>query len=205
MAVSKTYPADAIREAYEAGVTVFGENRVQEFAGKRDAIANLRIEWHLIGHLQSNKSWPAAELFDAVDSLDSLKLARRLNEAARELGKTIDVLVEVNVGGEDAKSGFAISEAESFGGEFAELVRRAPELEALHIRGLMCIPPAGESEGSRVHFRRVRELRDAIARRKLPRIEMDELSMGMSGDFEVAIEEGATCVRVGTGIFGARN
>lgn len=200
MAVSKTKPVEMVREAYEAGITVFGENYVQEFAAKHPAISELRIEWRLIGHLQSNKAPLAAELFDTVDAIDSLKLAERLNRAALDLHKTIDVLLEVNIGGEESKSGIAPGSP-----ELNELLRGFDRLQALQLRGLMCIPPITEHpEDSRPYFRRLRELRDELAALHLPRVELDELSMGMTHDFEIAIEEGSTCVRVGTGIFGER-
>jgi pyridoxal phosphate enzyme (YggS family) len=201
MAVSKTFPAERIREAYDAGLRIFGENRVQEFAGKADALQKLReIEWHLIGHLQSNKTAKAAELFAAVDSVDSLRLAQKLNSAAAQIKKKLAVLIEINVGGESAKSGLAAGSD-----ELEELLRAAPELEYLEFRGLMTIPPFAEDpQLARPYFRRLRELRDQIAARRLPAVGMDMLSMGMSHDFEVAIEEGSTCVRVGTAIFGSR-
>jgi pyridoxal phosphate enzyme (YggS family) len=201
MAVSKTIPPERIREAYQAGVRLFGENRVQEFADKSDFISDLHgAEWRLIGHLQSNKAAKAAELFHAVDSVDSLRLAERLNAAAEKLKKTLPVLIEVNVGGEQSKSGVA-----PISNEMESILRGASQLSSLQVCGLMTIPPFGQApETSRPYFRMLRELRDEIARRKLPSISMDELSMGMSHDFEVAIEEGATCVRVGTAIFGAR-
>ena len=200
MAVSKTFPAERIREAYDAGLRLFGENRVQEFAGKTDALRDLRdAEWHLIGHLQTNKAAKAVELFAAVDSVDSLRLAQKLNASAQQLGKKLKVLIEINVGGEAAKSGVAPESR-----ELEELLSAAPELEHLEFRGLMTIPPFTEDpQEARPYFRKLRELRDQIARR-LPAFNMRELSMGMSHDFEVAIEEGSTCVRVGTAIFGER-
>lgn len=199
MGVSKTHSPASIREAYGAGLRVFGENRVQEFAGKVEELCDLHdAQWHLIGHLQTNKAAKAAELFRAIDSVDSLKLAEKLNSAA---GKRLDVLIEVNVGGEAAKSGL-----DSDSPELENLLAAAPQLEKLAIRGLMTVPPFMEdAEAVRPYFRRLRELRDQIASRQLPAVEMDVLSMGMSHDFEVAIEEGSTCVRVGTGIFGERN
>ena len=201
MAVSKTKPVEMIREAYEAGITVFGENYVQEFAGKYSAIGELRIEWHLIGHLQSNKSSLATELFDAVDALDSLKLAARLNRDALALHKTLDVLLEINIGNEESKTGLAPESP-----ELLELLRAFERLEALQLRGLMSIPPiTDEPEESRAYFRRLREMRDELAALNLPRVELDELSMGMTHDFEIAIEEGSTCVRIGTAIFGERD
>jgi len=201
MAVTKTHPPEKIREAYDAGLRLFGENRVQEFAEKSAALADLtNAEWHMIGHLQSNKAAKAAELFKAIDSVDSLKLAERLNNTALAVEKKLAVLLEINVGGEAAKSGVAIDSP-----ELDDLLKAAPRLEALEFRGLMTVPPYTEiSEDARLFFRRLRDLRDTIAARKLPSISMDVLSMGMSHDFEVAIKEGSTCVRVGTAIFGER-
>lgn len=201
MAVSKTHPPDLIREAYAAGLRLFGENRVQEFAGKVGALADLAgAEWHMIGHLQTNKAGKAVELFGAVDSVDSVKLAERLDASARSIGRKLSVLIEINVGGEAAKSGVAPDSQ-----ELEELLLAAPRFEALKFRGLMTVPPlTDDPEGARPYFRKLRELRDAIAGRKLSSINMDVLSMGMSHDFEVAIGEGSTCVRVGTAIFGER-
>jgi pyridoxal phosphate enzyme (YggS family) len=201
MGVCKTFPAEAIREAYDAGIRVFGENRVQEFASKADALRDLSAaRWHMIGHLQSNKAGTAAELFHAVDSVDSLKLAEKLNDGARAAGKTLRVLIEVNVGGEAAKSGITPGSS-----ELDRLLTEAPHLGNLEFRGLMTVPPYTEDpQGARPYFRKLRELREQIADRGLPRVSLDELSMGMSHDFEVAIEEGSTCVRVGTAIFGSR-
>lgn len=201
MAVTKTHPPDRIREAYAAGLRLFGENRVQEFAAKASALADLPdAGWHMIGHLQTNKATKAAELFSAVDSLDSVKLAEKLNTSARNLGKKLGVLIEINAGGEAAKSGLAADSR-----ELQELLLAAPRFEALNFRGLMTVPPFTEDpEGARPYFRQLRELWISIAARKLPSIAMDVLSMGMSHDFEVAIEEGSTCVRIGTAIFGER-
>jgi pyridoxal phosphate enzyme (YggS family) len=201
MAVSKTHPPERIREAHSAGLRLFGENRVQEFAGKADALADLAgAEWHMIGHLQTNKASKAAELFVAVDSIDTFKVAEKLDAAARALNKKLDVLIEINVGGETAKSGITPDSP-----ELEELLLAAPRFEALEFRGLMTVPPfTDDPEKARPYFRKLRELRDAIAARRLPAIRMDVLSMGMSHDFEVAIEEGSTCVRVGTAIFGER-
>lgn len=201
MAVSKTHPPEGIREAYAAGVRLFGENRVQEFAGKAGALSSLPdAEWHMIGHLQSNKAAKAVELFGAVDSVDSVKLAQKLDSAAKDLGKTLPVLVEINIGGETAKSGVAPESP-----ELQALLAAARELGHLEFRGLMTVPPFTEDpQQARPYFRRLSELRDQIAARNLPGIRMGTLSMGMSHDFEVAIEEGSTCVRVGTAIFGER-
>jgi len=201
MAVTKVVSPDQIRRAYAAGIREFGENRVQEFAGKRDALRDLSAAWwHMIGHLQTNKVNHAAELFDAVDSLDSVRLARKLNSAAREFGKKLPVLIEINIGGEQAKSGIAPDSP-----ELSQLLCIAPELSSLEFLGLMTVPPYyDDPEKSRPYFRRMRELFQEISRRQLPAIRMEVLSMGMSHDFEIAIEEGSTCVRVGTAIFGER-
>ena len=202
MAVSKTHPPERIREAYTAGLRLFGENRVQEFSSKAPALSDLPgAMWHMIGHLQSNKAAKAAELFSAIDSIDSLKLAEKLNTAAQAANKTLEVLIEVNVGGESAKSGLAPESP-----ELENLLLAAPSLPALKIRGLMTVPPHTEDpQGARPYFRQLRTLRDQIAARKLAAFSMHILSMGMSHDFEVAIEEGSTCIRVGTAIFGERS
>jgi len=201
MGVTKTHSADRIREAYAAGLRLFGENRVQEFAGKAAGLAELNAaEWHMIGHLQTNKAVKAAELFVGVDSVDSMKLAEKLDSAARALGKKLKVLIEVNVGGESAKSGLPPHSR-----EFENLLLAAARFEALEVCGLMTVPPFSDNpEDTRLYFRSLRELREVIAARKLPAIRMDVLSMGMSHDFAVAIEEGSTLVRVGTAIFGER-
>jgi PLP dependent protein len=198
MAVCKTKPAEAIREGYVAGQRMFGENRVQEFAGKAAALGDLRdARFHMIGHLQSNKAKAAAELFSAVDSLDSIKLAERLDSAAQGLNKTLDILIEINVGGEEAKSGVALDSPELF-----QIMEHSKEWKHLQVRGLMTVPPFTEDpEGARPYFRKLRELRDSLTKRGFV---LEQLSMGMSHDFEVAIEEGSTCVRVGTAIFGER-
>ncbi|PSH04707.1 MAG: YggS family pyridoxal phosphate-dependent enzyme [Acidobacteria bacterium] len=200
MAVSKNHPGSAILEAIAAGQTLFGENRVQEFADKHELLASCRnARFHLIGHLQSNKAARAAELFDSVDSVDSLRLAERLNDAAARLNKRLDVLIEINVGGEEAKSGF-----DPDSDELLALLNAQSRLSNLMIRGCMTVPPFTEDpEGARHCFRQLRELRDSLRARS--GLALPELSMGMSHDFEVAIEEGSTCVRVGTAIFGARS
>jgi pyridoxal phosphate enzyme (YggS family) len=201
MAVTKTFPAEAIQQAYDAGARLFGENRVQEFSAKAAALRDLEgAEWHLIGHLQSNKAAKAAEVFHAVDSVDSLRLAEKLNNAALNLDKQLPILIEINVGGEEAKSGIDPNSL-----ELEELLKVAVRLDQLQFCGLMTIPPFTEDpQEARPFFRRLRELRDRIARRDLPGINLDVLSMGMSHDFEVAIEEGSTCVRLGSAIFGER-
>jgi hypothetical protein len=210
MAVSKTYPAATIAEAAALGIALFGENRVQEFAAKAAALAGLRrggaggvadglIRVHLIGHLQSNKAARAAELFDAVDSVDSLRLAERLNEAAGRLGKRLPILIEVKLSPEESKAGLEPESAEA-----AELLERLPDLEYLQARGLMTIAPFGAADdATRACFRSLREWRDRWAKAH-PRLSLEVLSMGMSGDFDLAIAEGATCIRVGTALFGRR-
>jgi hypothetical protein len=205
MAVSKTYPAATIAEAAALGLTLFGENRVQEFAGKAAELDPLRtraanpICIHLIGHLQSNKAQRAVELFDGIDSLDSLRLAERLNEAAGKLGKRLPVLIEVKLSPEESKAGLDPNSAEA-----AELLERLPSLSHLELRGLMTIAPFGVSEAeTRACFRSLRQCRDRWAA-SYSKLSFDVLSMGMSGDFDLAIEEGATRIRVGTALFGAR-
>jgi len=201
MAVTKTFPPEIIRDAYAAGQRMFGENRVQEFAEKAPSLTDLPgIEFHLIGHLQSNKAAKAAQIFAGIDSVDSLHLAEKLNAAAKNNAKRLPVLIEINVGGEAAKSGVTPDSP-----ALQALLAAAPRLEHLEFRGLMSIPPFTEDpESGRPYFRALRQLRDQIASRKLPAVSMEVLSMGMSHDFEIAIEEGSTCVRVGTAIFGPR-
>jgi pyridoxal phosphate enzyme (YggS family) len=201
MAVSKTVPPDLIRGAYLAGVRVFGENRVQEFTEKVGALRDLsNADWHLIGHLQTNKAAKAAELFNAVDSIDSLRLAQKLNSAAQQVGKKLGVLIEINVGGENAKTGVAPESK-----ELEEILKAAPLLGQLEISGLMAIPPlTDDPQEARPYFLKLRDLQEEIGRSRLPGVSMNVLSMGMSHDFEIAIEEGSTCVRVGTAIFGER-
>jgi pyridoxal phosphate enzyme (YggS family) len=203
MAVSKTYPAATIAEAAGLGLRLFGENRVQEFSSKAGELDGLRndavrpVRVHLVGHLQSNKAARAAELFDAVDAVDSLKLAERLNEAAGKLGKRLPVLIEVKLSTEETKAGLEPESA-------AELLERLPDLEFLETRGLMTIAPWGVAEDvTRACFRSLGVWRDEWAA-AYPRLKLDVLSMGMSGDFALAIEEGATRVRIGTALFGKR-
>ena len=201
MAVTKTFGPDAIRAAYEAGQRLFGENRVQEFAGKFEALRDLQdADFHMIGHLQTNKAGKAVEFFSAVDSVDSLRLAEKLNAAAASSRKRLPVLIELNLGGEEGKSGLNPVSL-----DFGALLDAAARLDHLEFRGLMTIPPFTEDpEGVRPYFHRLREIRDHIARPNLPAVSLGALSMGMSHDFEVAIEEGSTCVRLGTAIFGER-
>jgi pyridoxal phosphate enzyme (YggS family) len=195
-----------LAEAAALGLTLFGENRVQEFAGKalnaealRSSCDKENLRVHLIGHLQSNKALRAVELFDGIDSLDSLRLAERLNEAAGKLGKRLPVLIEVKLSEEETKAGLDPNSADA-----AELLERLPELDHLQLRGLMTIAPFGVSdEETRACFRNLREWRERWAA-AYARLSFDVLSMGMSGDFDLAIAEGATRIRVGTSLFGSR-
>jgi pyridoxal phosphate enzyme (YggS family) len=199
VAISKTFPAGSIREAYEAGLRDFGENRVQEAEAKRRALSDLAITWHLVGHLQSNKAKLARELFGWVHSVDSEKIAQKLDRAAAASGEKLPVLLEVNLGEEPSKFG-------ARGGDVVQLAEQVSHLQALELRGLMIVPPFFENpESARPFFRRLRELARSISDAKLANVSMQHLSMGMTHDFEIAIEEGATIVRVGTGIFGERN
>jgi len=189
IAVSKTVDVERIKRAVAAGVAALGENRVQEARDKIDVLGR-PVPWHLIGHLQTNKARDAARLFDWIHSVDRLDLAQELDRRARAIGRTLDALVEVNLGEEPQKGGVRPD-------ELKPLLEALSGLAALRIRGLMAIPPvAADPEQSRPHFRRLRELREAAG--------LEHLSMGMSADYEVAVEEGATMVRVGTAIFGAR-
>jgi pyridoxal phosphate enzyme (YggS family) len=199
IAVSKTHPAEVLRRAIEAGVADLGENRVQEAEGKIEGIGRTRARWHLIGHLQSNKARRAVSLFDLIHSLDSVELAQRLDRLCSEEGRSrLPVLIQVDLGGEETKAGASES-------ELSEIVERVAACEHLSLTGLMTLPPFFEdAERVRPFFRRLRELRDRYKARGHFGDASGELSMGMSNDFEVAIEEGATMVRVGTAIFGER-
>jgi len=195
VAVSKRHPASAIREAAAAGVAIVGENYVQEMVGKMDQVDVPGLAWHYIGHLQRNKVKAVVGRVDLIHAVDSERLADEIDKRAREAGVTQKVLVAVNVAGEDSKSGVSP-------GECAGLVRHIESQAAVHCVGLMTMPPlADDPEESRPHFRALRELRDMLADSAPGLV---ELSMGTTGDFEVAIEEGATLVRVGTAIFGPR-
>jgi PLP dependent protein len=196
MAVSKMHPVEMIMDAHAAGQRLFGENRVQEFQEKSRNVKSLTgAQFHLIGPLQSNKTAKAAELFDAIDAVDSLKIAQRLNAAAAALGKKLPVLIEVKLSHEESKHGLAPEEVPS-------LLTAVDELESIATVGLMTVPPWSEdAEVARPYFRELRRLRDESVRR-FPRV--TQLSMGMSNDFTVAIEEGSTCVRLGTALFGRR-
>lgn len=196
VAVSKTFPADAIRAAYDLGLRHFGENRVQEREAKQPQLTDLSASWHLIGHLQSNKARRAVALFDRVDSVDSLALVQKLDGAAAAEEKRLQILIEVHLGGEETKSGIADADLPTLAANIATL-------KNLELLGLMTIPPYfDDPESVRPYFQKLRSLRDDLAARfgkPLP-----VLSMGMSHDFEIAIEEGATEVRIGTALFGAR-
>jgi len=196
MAVSKVHPVEAILEAYEAGQRLFGENKVQEYEAKAAHVRGLAgAEFHLIGPLQSNKTNKAAELFDAVDAVDALKIAERLEKAAAERGKLLPVLIEVKLSHEESKHGVAPE-------ELSALLDAMSGMKAVQTVGLMTVPPWSEdAETARPYFRELRRLRDEVVKAH-PGV--TQLSMGMSNDFVVAIEEGSTCVRVGTAIFGKR-
>jgi pyridoxal phosphate enzyme (YggS family) len=195
MAVSKNHGPDAVREAAAAGLTLFGENRVQEAAAKiPESPGHLR--WHLIGHLQRNKVRFAVELFEAIHSVDTLKLAETIQRHCEEAGRRMQILLEVNVSGEAVKFGFKPDEV-------PEVLRRSAEWSRLEITGLMTMPPFTEDpEGARPHFRKLRELRDRW--QDETGVPLPVLSMGMTHDMEVAVEEGSNVVRIGTAIFGAR-
>jgi pyridoxal phosphate enzyme (YggS family) len=198
VAVSKTHPPESVRAAFDAGLREFGENRVQEAKSKRLALADLGATWHLVGHLQSNKARTARELFRWVHSIDSLHVAEKLAQAAAAGEARLPVLIEVNLGEETSKAGVRAAEV-------AALAEQIAPLDSLELRGLMVIPPFFEiPEDARPYFRQLRGLASELEARKLPNVSMRELSMGMSQDFEVAIEEGATIIRVGTAIFGER-
>jgi len=198
VAVSKTFPIDAVREAYDAGQRDFGENRVQEALQKIDAGPDMSIRWHLIGHLQSNKSRKAAERCDWIQSIDSVDLLQRVDAAAAAAGRNPQLLIQVDLALEPTKHGAPI---DALPGIFEE----AQRCTAARVAGLMLLPPLAENpQDARPWFRRLRELRDGLASNGIPGPLLAELSMGMSHDFEVAVEEGATMVRVGSAIFGQR-
>jgi hypothetical protein len=197
MAVSKTVAPERIRQALAAGVTLLGENYVQEAREKIPTIGHV-AEWHMIGHLQTNKVKYVVNLFDWIHSVDRLELARELDKRAGQNNRRLNVLIEVNVSGEESKSGIEATQA-------LELVRQVSLLPNINLRGLMTMPPYSDNpENSRPYFQALRKLRDDISAADIPSIPMDELSMGMTDDFEVAIEEGATIIRVGRAIFGNR-
>ena len=198
VAVSKTIAADIVKEAIEAGVTILGENYVQEAREKFKALVQYSVSWHFIGHLQSNKAKYAVRLFDLIHSVDSLKLAREIDKQAAKLDKIQEILVQVNISAEETKSGIATKDAPG-------LIAEIGQLKNLAVKGLMTMPPYFyQPEKVQPFFAALRKLRDQIKEQSLPNVSLDELSMGMTGDFEVAIKEGATLVRIGTAIFGER-
>lgn len=188
VAVTKTFPATDVAHAIAAGMTDVGENKVQETRDKKPSVVSA-ARWHLIGHLQSNKAKDAVRLFDVIQTVDSVELAEKIARAADALGKRQQVLLQVNVGGETQKSGVS-------GGDVSELARKIAALPSIRLTGLMTIPPLGDAAAMRPHFRELAAIRHDLG--------LEELSMGMTDDFEVAIEEGATLIRVGRAIFGAR-
>jgi pyridoxal phosphate enzyme (YggS family) len=188
VAVSKTFPASDVDHAIAAGMTDVGENKVQEARDKKPLVSG-RGHWHLIGHLQSNKAKDAVRIFDVIQTVDSIELAEKIAKAAESAGKRQDVLLQVNIGREEQKSGAAPQSVPDF-------ARRIAAISSLRLEGLMAIPPAGEADEMRPYFRELRAMRDDLG--------LTELSMGMTDDFEVAIEEGATIIRVGRAIFGSR-
>lgn len=197
MAVTKTVDDERIMQAITAGVDMIGENYVQE-ARRKIELMGKSMEWHLIGHLQTNKVKVAVRLFDMIHSLDRLDLARELHRRAQMAGVVMKVLIEVNISGEDTKRGVPHRDA-------LPLIRDVSALDHLSVRGLMTMPPwFDDPEAARPVFIALRELRDRVAAEKFPRVEMQELSMGMSQDYHVAVEEGATIVRIGRSIFGER-
>ena len=199
VAVSKTFPIEAVREAYAAGQRDFGENRVQEALQKIASATDLEIRWHLLGHLQTNKARKAGPAFAAIHSVDSIELVEKIDAAAVDAGHTPELLIQVDLAGEATKFGAAPAEV-------PRLLDAAASCRAARLTGLMTLPPVAESpEDARQWFRRLRDLRDEWVASGVPAPMLRELSMGMSGDFEVAIQEGSTMVRVGTAIFGSRH
>jgi pyridoxal phosphate enzyme (YggS family) len=199
VAVSKTFPVDAIREAYAAGQRDFGENRVQEVLQKITSAADLEIRWHLLGHLQTNKARKAGPAFATIHSVDTVELLEKIDAAAADAGRTPELLIQVDLAGETTKFGASPEDV-------PRLFDAAASCRAARVSGLMTLPPVPESpEDARPWFRRLRGLRDQWLAAGVPAPMLQELSMGMSADFEVAIHEGSTIVRVGTAIFGSRH
>ena len=199
VAVSKTKPIALVREAIEAGADIIGENYVQEARDKFTALGALPASWHFIGHLQSNKAKYAVRIFDLIHTVDSLNLATELNKQAARIGKIQDILIQVNIAEEASKSGVTAADA-------LPLIEAIAPLAHIRIRGLMTIPPFFDApQQAKPYFKALRLLRDELDRKCIPNTTMKELSMGMTGDFEAAIAEGATLVRIGTALFGRRN
>jgi len=198
VAVSKTVGAARVAQAIDAGAVILGENYIQEAREKFDTLIDRHVQWHFIGHLQSNKAKYAVRMFDLIHSVESIKLATALDKEARKIGKVQDILIQVNISREETKSGITETGA-------VQLITQISSLEHIRIKGLMTMPPFFDApEQARPFFHQLARLRDRIAADSIPGVSMEELSMGMTGDFEVAIEEGATLVRIGTAIFGAR-
>ena len=198
IAVSKRKPAEMIQQAIDAGQRDFGENYIQEAMKKIDVLGRESAIWHFIGHLQSNKAKFAVKYFDLIHTVDTVKLAREINRQAEKIGKTQDVLLQVNIARETTKSGAREN-------EIVEIAKQVSQFDNLHVSGLMCMPPFfDDPEEARNYFKQLKQLSKEIDRLNLPHTDMTHLSMGMSNDFTVAVEEGATLVRVGTAIFGAR-
>lgn len=199
VAVSKTMSAEKVIAAIEAGAGILGENYIQEAREKIAELSNCPVSWHFIGHLQTNKAKYAVKLFDLIHSADSVKLASELDKQAAKINKIQEILVQVNIGEEASKSGAAVRDLET-------MIQEISPLKHISVKGLMIIPPLYNApEKVRPYFSELRKLRDHIRNQNIPNVSMDELSMGMTGDFETAIEEGATLVRIGTAIFGERN
>ncbi len=199
VAATKTVTADRIREGIGAGLSILGENRVQEALPKVEALAQAPVRWHFIGHLQRRKVRSVVGMFELIHSVDSLELAQEIDRRAGEAGRPQGILLEVNIGGETTKGGFHQD-------GFPQLVSTMAALSNIQIKGLMAIPPpTAEPESARTYFIRLRELAEAIAAQRIPGVAMDELSMGMSNDYDIAVQEGATLVRVGSALFGERH
>ena len=198
VAVSKKKSAEMIREGISAGISVLGENYIQEAVEKIEEIGTSEASWHFIGHLQSNKAKFAVKCFDLIESVDSLKLAGEIGKQAAKIDKVQNILIQINISEEDSKSGASVEDA-------IDLVKSVATIESISVRGLMGMPPFfDDPEGARPYFKALADIRTAIEHENIPNISMTHLSMGMSGDFKVAIEEGATMVRIGTAIFGSR-
>lgn len=197
IAATKTVPIEKIRKAIDAGIKFIGENRVQEAEKKINELKNEKVEWHMIGYLQKNKVNKALKLFSMIQSVSSVELARKINNSCERENKKMPCLLEINVGREPTKAGFLEE-------ELLESLEKLANFNNLEIKGLMAIPPFLEPEDVRPYFVKLREIKEKINQMKIPNINLTELSMGMSHDFEVAIEEGATMVRLGTAIFGPR-
>ncbi len=199
VAVSKTIPVERVKAAVVEGINIMGENYIQEARAKIEALADMPVSWHFIGHLQRNKAKFAVQLFDLIHSVDSIRLAREIDKQAGKIAKNQAILIQVNTGKEAAKTGIYEEDAMA-------LVREAAQLENVRIKGLMTLPPYFNAPDEvRPYFQALRRLRDRIAEEAIPGVEMEALSMGMTGDFETTIEEGATMVRIGTAIFGERS